>query len=592
MGANPRIFRDQAFYSPGAAGEAVAQDSTIAISDEERTLVIIHTADNGADCNDPNLGLEERIYRFGSFQEARRVLRSGELLEACNIAFNASPASPFDRGPAQIIAMNISPNVAATATIPTTGAGTVTLTAGIPGPAGNRIRVRKPTARTVEIGNDLRPLARRENVGFDVFSLQYIGDAATAVLEVNATGIAVVLAGQTDGSANLAANFADFETLGELYEFVNSQDGYVLETLESFQFPIAMLDHVESSEGADVKTARTLTADAFAEEQFIAATGFASFAGPALRKPMATSPAFTYLSGGATVPPAADAYRKAIDQQKDIRALRRVVLSDNFADLMYLQGVVSKLNSASGKNECKGGGGASSLTAYSDRLSQCRQLASRFICYGVTPFYFFDTSGDERLFPGKFLTVLHYGMESSASARESTTWETTNVIRAAEIHDDYDEIIKAGGLALRKQRIGNAEPWVINRAVTTEQSGNLVYNESSTMSIALVMVKRMREFFDNNYIGKVLVDATSPVPGKTDLDIRTDFERVMDSFVADGLLAGSTLLGEPPWYRDDYRIGINGDSFYFTDVKGNVATPINFVFFLMELLYHKGTAGA
>ena len=41
--------------------------------------------------------------------------------------------------------------------------------------------------------------------------------------------------------------------------------------------------------------------------------------------------------------------------------------------------------------------------------------------------------------------------------------------------------------------------------------------------------------------------------------------------------------GIPAWYRDDYQLILDGDSYYFEDVRGNVTLPINFIFGLLEL---------
>ena len=81
---------------------------------------------------------------------------------------------------------------------------------------------------------------------------------------------------------------------------------------------------------------------------------------------------------------------------------------------------------------------------------------------------------------------------------------------------------------------------------------------------------------------QLAVDPLSAVDGPTPADIRSVFE------LEDGRVCATEdffleQVGVPAWYRDDYQLILDGDSYYFEDVHGNVTLPINFIFGLLEL---------
>lgn len=57
-------------------------------------------------------------------------------------------------------------------------------------------------------------------------SVTYIGDAGTATITVNATGITTALSGQTDGSANLNIPFVQYKSVQDIVNFINAQFKY------------------------------------------------------------------------------------------------------------------------------------------------------------------------------------------------------------------------------------------------------------------------------------------------------------------------------------------------------------------------------
>jgi hypothetical protein len=103
------------------------------------------------------------------------------------------------------------------------------------------------------------------------------------------------------------------------------------------------------------------------------------------------------------------------------------------------------------------------------------------------------------------------------------------------------------------------------------------------------MVKELREELNRQFIGKTPVDKSSLVRGPTESTIRDTFSAKMDNFVFRGFLIGSDLLGKAPWNPETYTVTIDGDTYYFRNVEGNITVPLNFIFYLLELSYLQGT---
>lgn len=593
MAVKAATFLGRNFYRPGAYGAFTAAPQAPGQSLDTTTLIIIGPGDNGPNANDTALAEADRYMEFEDFKTAKAVIKGGTLLEAIRMAFSPSTDEDFAGGPQVIKAVNINPNTKASKALDTTkSANTSTLTAAVAGAGGNKIRVRKTlSTKIIEIGTE-DGVQKSPTLEWPVFKLTYTGDATTAVLVINSTSIAVTLAGdQMDGSADLAATFANYPTLGELADYVNNLTGYSLETLTDRSFTTSKLDAVESGESMSVKTVKTLYADAEAEKLFLESTGLVAVTMATVRKPLADMSAFSYLASGATGSPGGSAYTSAIDFAEQLGGMHRALLSTSQADQIYFSESVTKLNSAEGQNETFGAVGASASDAIADRLTNARILNNRFMVYGLSTFVNPDLNGVNKTYGGVMLGVLHAAMKAGALPHLTTTWKALNIVRTDEILTKAQrrDAIQAGALAIARVVKGGAKPWVIERAVTTYQAENLVYNESSTVFAALVMVREMREMFAANFIGEVPVDPTATANGPTEADLKSAFELKMDEYVRRGMIRSSPLLGLPAWYRDDYKIRIDGDSFYFEDVQGNISAPINFIFTLLEFDVIRGT---
>jgi hypothetical protein len=223
-------------------------------------------------------GKPKTALRFGSPQEARDMLVSGELLDAVLAAFDPSSET---NGPSTVVAMRVQPAVQATGTVLDGSAATViNLTSVGYGQRENLVGWKVEAGTT----SGFRMTTQRgtayytkDNVGRDAYTVTYSGAEATATITVNATQMTLAAPAGTTVATIL---FSDFATVQDVVDRINLVTDFsaVVED-DSYNSPTANgLDFVTAQ---SVKTTPyTVTADLqavvdwfnSAEQGFITAT--------------------------------------------------------------------------------------------------------------------------------------------------------------------------------------------------------------------------------------------------------------------------------------------------------------------------------
>lgn len=594
MGVLGKAFEGRSHVRPGARGVFRAIDQIPGDSVDLFTQLIIGKADNGIDCNDTTKEDDDRYYVFYSFEEAKKVLGGGELLEAIMLAFSPSSEAEFASGPQRILALNTGANVAASVNLASLkSAQPHTLTSPIPGPKGKKVRIRKTVAtKTIEIG-DNEGILTSPALEQRVLSVTYSGNATTAVLTVTATNLVVTLTGQSDASVTLTVPFADYPTAIEAVDYINSVPFYTASLLSNANFAMTDLDHVEAADAVSAKspTIATAFADLYAEKIWIESTGFVKFSTTAtVKKPFANNSIFTYLTtGGTTGAEGATAVKDAITFAKKIPAMYRNILASTLSDKAHFKAACYDMISPDGGKETIGGCGGDLVQTVDVRREEARTLGVYWINYGLEKFVYFDLKGNRKTYPGYMLSVLDNAISAANSPRHSPTWKGLNIIKSAEnlIDSVRDACIRDGALVLTKNPVSGA--WVIERSVTTERKDNIILNEKASVAVALTMVRELREGFNSRFIGRSTVDENAKVAGVTVGDVRGYVERRLQSFVEKGYLVGSAALGVDAFQRD-FVVEVDGDTWYFRSLEGTVISPVNFIFYILSLDTLKGSA--
>ena len=243
-------------------------------------------------------GKPNTVLSFGSPDEAKAVLRGGELLTAVLKAFDPAVETG---APATVRALRVNPAVQASLDLKDASAVTViSLLSANYGLADNQIKVKVESGTTtgkrvtVQLGNDYYT---GDNIGRGAFSVQYTGTEATATIDV--TGSSVVLSAPA-ATVLATIDLAEFATVESLVDKINSLGDFTASVLgNSGQKATAQgLDFVAAQ---DIKTAvYTVRADLQAIVDWF--NGYGQPLVVATRADnVGTVPAnipFTYLAGG------------------------------------------------------------------------------------------------------------------------------------------------------------------------------------------------------------------------------------------------------------------------------------------------------
>lgn len=594
MGVLGKSFEGRSYVRPGSRGKFRAKDQIPGDNIDLFTQLIIGQADNGVDCNSSGLADEDRYYIFYSYDEAKKVLGGGELLEAIYLADSPSSEDDFAAGPQRFIALNTKANVAASASIPSLKSGqSHTLTYPIPGPKGKKVRFRKTVAtKIIEIG-DNDGILTSPALEQKVLTVSYTGDAASAVLTVTATALTVALTGQSDGSLTLTFLFSDYPTAIEAVDYINSLPFYTASMLSNANFALTNLDHVEAGDAVSAKSPAIATAyaDLYTEKTWIEGTGFAKFSTAAtVKKPFANNSIFTYLTtGGVTGVEGATAVKDAITFAKKIPAMYRNILASTLSDKTAFKTACFDMISPDGGKETIGGCGGDGSQTVDQRRDEARTLGVYWMNYGLEKFVYFGLDGNEKTYPGYMLSVIDNAISAANSPRHSPTWKALNIKKSAEnlIDSVRDACIRDGALVLTKNPATGA--WVIERSITTERKDNIILNEKNSVAVALTMVRELREGFNSQFIGRSTVDENAKVQGVTVGDVKGYVEQKLQSFVEKGYLVGSSALGVDA-FQNDFIVEVDGDTWYFRSLEGTVISPVNFIFYILSLDTLKGSA--
>lgn len=598
MGAREVEFLGRGYIQPGARGAFRTKPQTGGISPDFTTLVLIGSADNGYFSNDSSLPISKRVLEFSGPDEARSVLGSGDLTDAVINSFSPSKDSRFANGPQTIKTLNVSRNLSASVSVLsiTTGISNI-IKAQVPGPKGNQIRFRITNNGTVIQVGDKDGIVSSAPIEANEFRIQYIGNAETTNLTFDGTTLQVILSGAsaTDGSLNLNVPVKDYETISELVAYINSQSGYSAILLSQPDRKTKTLDYISTVDAVDIKSGYTLRSLLYWQETFFLTNGLAEIELGSQRKPCADMASFSYLYGGATGTATATDFLNAIDTVFDTELIKGFyvnVCTSLETVRLYLADKLSNGNSPEGSDERFGGAGLDLARTIDQRIDDIKATNSEYLVLGFSPITRYASDRITlKTYPGWMLAVLHNAIKASGNVRETATYKDLNIVDAPEIlsKTQIKKILRAGGLVVTRKP--NNGPFKIEFALTSYQFENLIKNQASTVCTALALVKDFREWLNVTFTGEVPTDPNALGTNLTDADIRTAVtQRFRNVYISQfGWLTRNIYTGEDA-FDENFDIRRDGDVVYFVFPNGLIVTPINFMFFLLQLDVIRGAS--
>ena len=585
-------FLGRAYRRPVVASAFRAKPQPSGLGVDLNTLILIGDADNGTYCNDPALSIEQRIMLFYSFDEARDVLGGGDLLDAIKAAKTPSKEQGFSLGPQRILALNTRNNTPAVLTLADTAAGTRSLVARIPGPRGNAIRIRvSDNGDRLELRDGTESFSQTGLAVADI-SIAYAGDATQATLTYDGASFTVLLSGQTDGSQGFSIDAAAVPTIAALSDRINANIGFTASWLTGPDLPVAHLDHYAA---VDLLSGpASLRAGLWRHAEMIRRWGLTEHLDTSgTRAPLADTTGFLYLQGGGRgTPGTAVDYINALRLQRRQNGFYLNVLTHIPAvhAALFEEAVIA--NSPEGGRERFAGAGADHTLTYSERLTQGKAINSQYMVFGVSPVTLYQSDGITlKTFPGWMLAVLHNAIKASANVRETAFNKALNIQDAPEADDtDVDRAIENGCLCVDRTANGVHR---IAYDVTTYSGTNLIYNKAQLMCLAQALNKDLRQFLEDEFLGKVPVDRRTRNASITDSRIRKAVtDRFNRQYVAEfGWLSANEYTGAPA-FDEGFTIERQGNAIYFIFPDGKLVTSLDFIFSLLNFDVIRGASNA
>lgn len=414
-------------------------------------------------------GKPNTALRFGSPEEAKATLISGELLDAVLKAFDPSAQTG---GPATVIAVRVNPAIQSSLTL--TDSNTfpvISLVSTDYGLFTNQVKIKIESGSTsgkkvtTQFGDDYYS---KDNIARNAFSIQYTGAQSTAAMTVDNT--TVTLQAPT-GNVVATIDLNAYPTVQQLVDRINAVTDFTSNVLDG-SGATASLNGLDSVTLQDVKTAPyTATANLQAIVDWINSTseGFVTATRAVSAGLVPANIPFTYLTGGSdgvvTNTEWSDAY--ATLQTVDVQ-LVTPISSDPAIHAMNDTHCAFMSNVA--RMERRGIVGTASGTTDAAAITAAKALNSDRTALCHIGFYDYDASGKLTLYPPYILAAMIAGAFSGVNPGTPLTNKTLKVRgleRDLRNPTDTDVLIPGGVLCVENTTNGykvvkSISTWLVN----------------------------------------------------------------------------------------------------------------------------------
>jgi hypothetical protein len=405
--------------------------------------------------------------RFGSAQQAKAVLRSGEALKAIEKAFDPSTQTA---APAEIVFVRVNPASQAGLSLKdSAGNDVINLVSEGYGLFANNIKVKVETGSvkgkklTTQFGNSYYS---EDNVARDAFIVQYTGAAATATITIDANSVTLSNANSADVVIELEA----YSTISLLVDRISAEVGYTASVLDGNDEKLAFngLDFVTAQ---NIKTAFTATGNLQAIVEWFNgnAEGFATAARVTNAGAVPANSPFAYLTGASNGQVTLNEWQQAYDilQQIDVQWVVPVtpnpaIHAMNDSHCAFMSNVA--------RMERRGFVGGDVSATDEDAIAAVKALNSDRTSYVHLGFYDYNDAGKLTLYPPYILAGQLAGMFSGVNPGTALTNKTIKVRgleRKLRNPTDTDKLIRGGVLCVEDTKQGykvvkSISTWLVN----------------------------------------------------------------------------------------------------------------------------------
>lgn len=511
-------------------------------ANSEKSLVILGSA---------NGGTPQSPIAVSSYAQAKQLFRSGELLDAIEMAWNPSDSV---QGAGQIYAVRTD-----TATQATLTAGGLNFTSKIYGSDANNIQVELAdntltSSKTLTVFDTQDAYSKvYDNLG-NIFSIQYTGAAASGTVEIDVDATSKLAT-----SLKLASGTAGSETVEKTYQLGAGvyQDVNVLindiSNLGDWEITVNTLggnkniqtQYLDGLTKVPCKST-AVTAKAIAADIILQTANdpYVTVAQTVWGTPVVNIP-LSFLAGG-TTSAAPATWSTMYDSVSSLGAYYIVPLTSDQA----LQGELAQFlddQSASG-NMMRGlvGGGINESTS----ALKGRQAALRDARIGIIGTSGTRTMSDGRVynFPGYMHAALIAGIASGLPVGEPITYKHENIqaLDGSFSSDDLDQLNASGVVMSEFVRTRTSSYFrIVSDPTSYNDVAEPVQNRMSLGEISDFLSVDLRTELDENFIGTRL--------GNTSASI---LKNAVESFLDQQVIAGTIVSYDP----SNVQVIINGNT--------------------------------
>lgn len=525
-------------------------------------------------------GAPNTVLRFGSPEEARAVLVGPEeTIKAVEKAFDPSSETA---GPSELVFIRIDPATQSTLTLLDASSGqSIVLTSTDYGARTEQIKVKieSGTVRgkklTTQFGD---AYFTEDNVGRDVFSVQYTGDEVSASVDITGTDVTLTYGSQTPVVISLAA----YDTVQKLVDRINAIPGFVAEVQEvSGDQPT--LNALDFATTVSVKTSAVIfKADLQAcvnwfnglTEQFVNAERSDGAGAPP------ANIGFTYLSGGSNGSATNSDWQAGYDVLQGVDVQWVTPLSSS-ASIHAMNDTHCAYMSTVAMKERRSICGTALGTTDDAAKTAAKALNSDRTSLVHLGFYDYDQSGKLMLFPPYVLAALIGGMFSGVNPGTALTNKSIKVRgleRKLRNPTDTDQLILGGVLCVEDTDAGFK---VVQSITTWLNNSNFNRREQSVGFACDFTVRNVRK-------------AVDPTKGKkgtplTLADAKRRAASALDELSRPEPMGPGVLVGDadnPPWRK--LEVSLQGDVIRI-QYEASPVIPANYILQVAHMLPYSGS---
>ena len=525
-------------------------------------------ANNGVVMGQSTGGEPTTLLQFNSIAEAVSTLRSGPLMEAVRLAFN--PGQGLN--PQRLFAMRVNPATRASLNLDSGANAMIALQSLDYGLYTNQIRVTVANGTnsgkrvTIEFQSDTPE--DFDDIIRQSFTIQYTTGAATMTIVNNSSAQTL-----TTSAGGLNITLSDYNTVGELVSFINTQTGFTC-SVTAGQENASPLE-LDAVSAQDINTS-SYTAESSMQAMIDVINANSARVGATAAngtndRTVVDNLAATFLSGGTEGTYNAAAWTTALTalEAEDVQF---VSTPDSDAAVhAQIKTHCEAMSAVTGRKERQFLLGApyktgTVSTEITNAISAAVTLNSRTGMYVFNGGTQRDVNGNIQQYGGSYAGCMLMGAKCALAINQPLTFKELNFIELEwKLSESQVENLLKNGVATV-----NYSPTGIPRLVrqfNTYQTDDIKFNEFSAVTGMFFISRDLRQSLENRFVGQPGTAVTGGVLRGAVEDRLTEYENL-------GVIIRNPETGQA-WFN--VQVTLNADQ-VFVDFDAFITLPVNFIF--------------